>query len=137
MGTVDEIIASVLKEAKTIAVVGLSPNETRASNRVARYLLASGYTIIPVNPGQTEILGQKCFSSLLDITIPVDIVDIFMRSEKLLPVVEEAVRIHPKCIWLQLGIVNEDAKKLSQTNDIFFVQDRCVKIEHTRLAATP
>ena len=137
MGTVDEIIASVLKEAKTIAVVGLSPNETRASNRVAQYLLARGYTIIPVNPGQTEILGQKCFSSLLDITIPVDIVDIFMRSEKLLPVVEEAVRIQPKCIWLQLGIVNEDAKKLSQTNDIFFVQDRCVKIEHARLAVTP
>jgi len=134
MGKDDETIAAIVQGSQTIAVVGLSADETKASNGVARYLMTKGYTIIPVNPGEEEILGQKCYHSLLDIPVSVDIVDIFMRADKLLPVVREAVQIHPKCIWLQLGIINEEAEKLAREEGVFFVQDRCIKIEHRRLS---
>lgn len=134
MGKDDETIAAIVQGSQTIAVVGLSADETKASNGVARYLMTKGYTVIPVNPGEEEILGQKCYHSLLDIPVSIDIVDIFMRPGKLLPVVREAVRIHPKCIWLQLGIINEEAEKLAREEGVFFVQDRCIKIEHRRLS---
>lgn len=129
----DEEIRKLLKEVKVIAVVGLSPKEDRPSNSVARYLKSKGYRIVPVNPGHDEILGEKCYKSLSEIPFQVDIVDIFRRSEEVLPVVQEAIKLKPKCIWLQLGIVNDDAKKLSEENGIFFVQDKCLKIEYSRL----
>lgn len=129
----DEEIRKLLKEVKVIAVVGLSPKEDRPSNSVARYLKSKGYKIVPVNPGHDEILGEKCYKSLSEIPFQVHIVDIFRRSEEVLPVVQEAIKLKPKCIWLQLGIVNDDAKKLSEENGIFFVQDKCLKIEHSRL----
>lgn len=125
----------ILEQSKVIAVVGLSPDTEKPSNIVAQYLIAQGYRIIPVNPGHDSILGQKTYKTLSDIPENVDIVDIFMRADRLLPVVEEAVRIKPKCIWLQLGIVNEEAKRLAEENGITFFMDRCIKIEHSKLVA--
>jgi predicted CoA-binding protein len=125
----------VLEQSKVIAVVGLSPDEDKPSNIVAQYLISHGYKVIPVNPGHGNILGQKSYKTLSDIPENVDIVDIFMRAELLLPVVEEAVRIRPKCIWLQLGIINEEAKRLAEDNGITFFMDRCIKIEHSKLIA--
>ena len=123
----------ILEESKIIAIVGLSLNEEKPSNMVARYLKKAGYTIIPVNPQYEEILGEKSYKTLSDIPESIDIVDIFMRSEKVLPVVEEAIKIKPKCIWLQLGIVNEEAKSLAQKHGIPFFMDVCIKQEHARL----
>lgn len=125
-------IDELLKEARVIAMVGLSPDESKPSNRVAQYLTSKGYRVIPVNPGYDEILGEKSYKSLKDIPEKIDIVDIFMRPDKLLPVAQDAVAIRPRAIWLQLGIVNEDARRLVEENGISFVQDRCVKIEHAR-----
>jgi uncharacterized protein len=131
--TDDERKKELLEGSRTIAVVGLSPDESKASNRVARYLIDAGYNIIPVNPGYSEILGMKSLAGLPDIAEPVDIVDIFMRSENLLPVVEEAIKLKPRAIWLQLGIVNEEAKRLAEAAGITFFQDVCIKMEHSRL----
>jgi len=125
----------VLERSRVIAVVGLSPDVEKPSNIVAQYMIAHGYRVIPVNPGHENILGLKTYKALSDIMEKVDIVDIFMKAETLLPVVEEAVRIRPKCIWLQLGIINEEAKKLAEDNGITFFMDRCIKIEHSKLVA--
>jgi uncharacterized protein len=133
MLTDDERERDLLEGSQTIAVVGLSPDESKASNRVARYLIDAGYKIIPVNPGYGEILGVKSLASLSDISEPVDIVDIFMRSESVLPIVEEAVKLRPRAIWLQLGIVNEEAQRLTEAAGIAFFQDVCIKMERSRL----
>jgi len=134
MGTKeDEAIGSLLKEIRVIAVVGLSADAGKASNSVARYLKVRGFRIIPVNPGQEEILGEKAYKSLADIPEPVDVVDIFMRPEKVLPVVEEAIKLKPKAVWLQLGIVNDEAKARAVSAGVMFVQDKCMKREHQRL----
>jgi predicted CoA-binding protein len=129
----DKEIKELLQTTKVIAVVGLSADEDKPSNGVARYLKKKGFKIIPVNPGQETILGEKSYKSLSEIPEPVDVVDIFMRSEKVLPFVEEATRLKPKAIWLQLGIKNDAAKETAENNGIMFVQDKCVKIEHQRL----
>lgn len=129
----DEERRELLKTIKTIAIVGISEDETKPSNIVARYLKSAGYKIIPVNPNYNEVLGERCYRRLSDIEEPVDVVDIFMRPKAVLPVVEEAIKIRPKCIWLQLGIINEDAKRLAEENNILFEMDRCIKIEHARL----
>ncbi len=129
----DEEKKQLLSKVKVIAIVGVSDDPNKPSNIVARYLKDAGYRIIPVNPRYNEVLGEMCYKSLSDIKEHIDIVDIFMRSEQLLPVVEEAVKIRPECIWLQLGIVNESAKRIAEENGIKFVMDRCIKIEHARL----
>ena len=129
----DEAIGALLRAMKVIAVVGLSADAGKPSNGVARYLQDKGFRIIPVNPGQETILGEKSYKSLADIPGQIDVVDIFMRSEKVLPVVEEAIRLKPKAIWLQLGITNEEAKAIAASAGIMFVQDKCVKVEHARL----
>jgi len=131
----DEVIAALLRATKVIAVVGLSADVDKPSNGVARYLQDKGFRIIPVNPGQETILGEKSYKSLTDVPEQVDVVDIFMRSEKVLPVVEEAIKLKPKAIWLQLGITNEEAKAAAASAGIMFVQDKCVKVEHARLIA--
>lgn len=125
-------ISSLLAGAKTIAVVGLSPKENRPSNMVARYLLSAGYTIIPVNPGQNEILGQPCFPSLTAVPTPVDIVDIFRRSEDVLEVVQLAVSLKPLplAIWMQQGIINEEAAELARRHGLQVIMDRCIKVDH-------
>jgi predicted CoA-binding protein len=123
----------LLKTARVIAIVGLSPDEGKASNSVARYLRDKGYRIVPVNPGHAEILGEKAYKSLLDIPEKVDIVDIFMRAEKVMPIVEEALKLKPGAIWLQLGIRNDDARQLVEQTDVGYVEDKCLKVEHARL----
>ncbi len=126
-------ISAILKNSRTIAVVGLSPKENRPSNQVARYLQSAGYRIIPVNPGQKEILGETCYPSLLDIPEPVDVVDIFRRPEEVLPVVEQAVKIKAKTVWMQEGIINEEAALLAREKGLTVVMDRCMKIDHASL----
>jgi uncharacterized protein len=135
METTDEKVKEVLRQSKTIAIVGISPTEGKPSNVVARYLIAAGYTVIPVNPQYDEMLERKCYKTLTDIPGHVDIVDIFMRSERVLPVVEEAARIKAGCIWLQLGIINEDAKRLAESHGIPFFMNVCTKQEYARLIA--
>jgi len=123
----------LLLSSKVVAIVGLSPKEDKPSNTVAKYLRDAGYKVIPVNPGYDEILGEKCYHALSDIAERVDIVDIFMRADSVMPVVEEAVTIKPVCIWLQLGIVNEEAKQTAENHGIMFFMDVCIKKEHERL----
>jgi len=129
----DNAIKELLRTSRVIAMVGLSADEDKPSNVVARYLMDKGYKVIPVNPGQETILGQKSYKSLADIDEKVDIVDIFMKAEKVLPFVRDAIRLRPSAIWLQLGIVNEEAKSVADADKIMFVMDKCVKQEHTRL----
>ncbi len=126
-------IRDILQNSKTIAVVGLSPKESRPSNMVADYLKQAGYRIIPVNPGQSEILGERCYPSLLDITEPVDVVNIFRRAEDVLPVVEDAVKIKAKVVWMQQDIVNEEAARLGRENGLIVIMDRCLKVDHASL----
>lgn len=123
-------IHEILTNSRTIAVVGLSPKDSRPSNQVARYLQEAGYRVIPVNPGQTEILGEKCYASLLDIPEPVDIVDIFRRPEDVPPVVEQAIAIKAGVVWMQLGIVNEEAAEKARNAGLTVIMDRCLKIDH-------
>lgn len=129
------VITALLKECKTIAVVGLSPKEHRPSNEVARYLLDAGYTVIPVNPGQDEILGQKCYPDLAAIPVKVDLVDIFRRAEEVGPVVDAAIAIKAKAVWMQLGIVNEAAAAKARAAGLIVIMDRCTKIDHADLIA--
>ncbi|MDK9707030.1 MAG: CoA-binding protein [Desulforhopalus sp.] len=128
-------IVQLLKMASTIAVVGLSPKENRPSNMVGRYLVEAGYTIFPVNPGQSEILGEKCYPDLKSLPYPVDIVDIFRKSEEILPIVKEIISLPalPKGIWMQQGIRNDEAAELARSKGIVVVMDRCIKVEHERL----
>lgn len=128
-------VRDLLRTSRVIAVVGLSPDEEKASNRVAHYLKDKGYRIIPVNPAYEEILGERVYKSLGDIPEKVDIVDIFMRAEKVIPFVEEALKLNPKAIWLQLGIKSDDARQLVEKTDVGYVEDKCVKIEHSKLLA--
>ncbi len=129
----DNAIKDLLRTSRVIAVVGLSADGDKPSNVVARYLMDKGYRVIPVNPAQETILGQKSYKSLADIDEKVDIVDIFMKAEKVLPFVRDAIKLRPSAIWLQLGIVSEEAKRLADAEKIMFVMDKCVKQEHTRL----
>jgi predicted CoA-binding protein len=129
----DRQLRDVLTRWRRIAVVGLSPKPERPSHGVAKYLQAHGYRIIPVNPGQSEILGERCYASLADVPEPVDIVDVFRRSEEVLPIAEQAIAIGAQCFWQQLGVVNEDAHRLVHAAGLVSVMDRCIKIEHARL----
>jgi predicted CoA-binding protein len=126
-------IKQILKETRTIAMVGLSPKADRPSHQVASYLLAAGYEVIPVNPGQNEILGQKCYPNLDVIPVPVDVVDIFRSPSKVLPIVEAAVRIKAKVVWMQLDIVNSEAAAMGEKAGLIVVMDRCIKTDHINL----
>lgn len=126
-------IRKILNDSKTIAVVGLSPKPQRPSHRVARYLMEAGYTIIPVNPGQDTILDLPCYPDLRAIPIPVDLVDIFRRPEAVLPIVEDAIAIGAKFIWMQEGIVNKEAAAKAEAAGLIVIMDRCTKIDHMNL----
>lgn len=123
----------LLIRAKSIAVVGLSPKEARPSNMVARYLIEVGYRVYPVNPGQSSILGLTCYAELRDISDPIDIVDIFRRSEEVYPIVEAAVEIGAKAVWMQQGIVHPEAAEFAVRHGLEVFMDRCIKIEHMAL----
>ena len=118
---------------KNIAVVGMSKNPDKAAHYVPKYLDGEGYNIIPVNPTTTEILGKKCYSTLLDVPVPIDIVDVFRPSDQVMPVVEEAIKIKPKVIWLQEGIHNQEAEILAEKAGIKVVFNRCMLAEYQRL----
>ena len=128
----DDAIAELLRSSHTIAVLGLSPKTERDSYRVAAYLKQQGYRIIPVRPGQREILGEKVYASLAEIPIPVDIVDVFRNSAQVLPHAHEALGLRPKAFWMQSGVVNQEAADLLTENGIDVVMDRCIKIEHAK-----
>jgi predicted CoA-binding protein len=113
--------------------VSLSPKADRPSNVVARYLLAHGYTVIPVNPGQREILGQPCYASLRDIPVKVDMVDVFRNAADVPPIAADAIAIGAKSLWLQLGVINQAAAEAASNAGLDVVMDRCPKIDHARL----
>ncbi|MDP6101858.1 MAG: CoA-binding protein [Dehalococcoidia bacterium] len=121
-----------LTQSKVIAVVGLSPNPERDSYDVARYLQAQGYKIIPVNPTVDEVLGEKSYPDLKSVAEPVDMVDIFRRPEAVPQVVDEALEIGAKYIWMQLEIVHEEAAKKATEAGVLVVMDRCTMREHSR-----
>lgn len=127
----DEIV-QILRCYKRIAIVGLSPKEERDSHMVAKYLLAQGYDIVPVNPGQKEILGKPCFRSLKEIPFPIDVVDLFLNQERVSPVVEQAIEIGAKVIWMQLGVVHNEAARKAREAGITVIMNRCIKREHER-----
>ena len=123
----------ILAEYRTIAVVGLSAQPHRPSHEVALYMRSQGYRIIPVNPAYTEVLGERCYASLEQVPEPVDIVDVFRRTEEVLPVARQAIAIGARCFWQQLGVLNEAADQLVREAGLEAVMDLCIKIEHARL----
>ena len=127
-----DVVAGILRGAKTIAVVGLSSNPTRASNEVASYLKAMGYRIIPVNPNETEVLGEKAYARLEDVPETVDIVDVFRRSEVLPGIAGSAVKIGARVLWMQLGIENSEAAEIGRKAGLVVVEDACLLVEHKR-----
>ncbi len=127
-----DLIDKILRESKTVAVVGLSPDQARDSHRVARYLLEAGYRIIPVNPMMDEVLGQKSYPDLKSVPEPIDVVDIFRRSEYVRPIVEEAIERGVESIWMQDGVINEEAAELARHAGIPVVMDNCMMREHRR-----
>ncbi len=123
----------ILKTYRKVAVVGLSPKPDRPSHQVASYLKEQGYRIIPVNTYAKEILGETCYPHLSSIPEPVDVVDIFRRPEAVLPIVEEAIKIGAKAVWMQEGVINEEAASLAKGAGLLVVMDRCMLKEHRKL----
>jgi predicted CoA-binding protein len=125
-------IQRALHNARTIAVVGLSPNELRASNFVGYYLKRHGYRVIPVNPRETEILGETCYPSLADVPEPLDVINVFRTPDVLPGLAREAVAINAGLLWGQFGVVNEEAARIAEDGGVSVVMDRCLKVEHAR-----
>jgi uncharacterized protein len=129
----DESIRELLATPRTIAVVGCSPNPARDSHRIATLLQAKGHRVIPVNPGHQEILSEQCYGSLKEIPERIDMVDIFRRSEHVGPIVDEAIGVGAKIVWMQLGVIDENAAAKAQEAGLMVVMDRCPAIEYRRL----
>ena len=130
-----DVVRDLLRESRTVAVVGCSPKPERPSFGVARYLQRVGYRIVPVNPGHDTILGERSYRTLADAAREhaIDIVDVFRRSEFAGAVVDEAIAIHPKLIWLQLGITDDAARARAEAAGIPIVMDRCLAVDHRQL----
>ena len=131
--TDSKTLRRILTDCKGVAVVGLSANSSRPSNSVGKYLLEHGFEVIPVNPKYDEVLGQKCYTDLSSIPTPVDIVNLFRKIEHVPPLVDEAIRIGAKVVWMQLGIVHEEAAQKARHAGLEVVMNRCIKIEYARL----
>jgi predicted CoA-binding protein len=129
----DDVIRAVLATPRTVAVVGCSPNPERDSHRIAKLLQARGHRVIPVNPGERSILGETCYANLRDIPERVDMVDIFRRSDQVAPIVDEAIEVGAKVVWMQLGVIDERAAVAAQEAGLTVVMDRCPAIEYRRL----
>jgi predicted CoA-binding protein len=125
-------IQRVLYNAKTIAIVGLSRNELRASYFVGYYLKRHGYRVIPVNPREREILGEKSFNTLLDVPIPVDVVNVFRAPDALPAIAGETARIGAGNLWCQFSVINEEGARIAEAAGVSVVMDRCIKVEHAR-----
>ncbi|HEK3221703.1 TPA: CoA-binding protein [Proteus mirabilis] len=128
---VDSEIYDILRSVKTIALVGASHKEDRPSYKVMKFLLEQGYEVIPVNPGMAgeTILGQQCYGHLQDIPVAIDMVDVFRQSAAALEIAKEAIKINAKVLWLQIGVINEEAKALAEQSGLRVVMDRCPKKE--------
>jgi len=129
-----DTILEILKKFKTIAVVGLSSNPMRPSHGVTEYMQGAGYRIIPVNPNETEVLGEKSYARLEDVQEKIEIVNIFRRAEEVLPVVESAIQIGAKVVWMQHGIENEEAAEQALAAGLVVIEDACILVEHRRRA---
>ncbi len=123
-------VRKVLRESKSVAVVGLSSKPEQDSYRVAKYLIDHGYDVIPINPSADQILGRKSYASLRDLPQPPDVVDVFRRAEFAPEIVEDAIAAGAKAVWLQLGVVNQDAARRAREAGLMVVMDRCMKLEH-------
>jgi predicted CoA-binding protein len=130
--TAADPILQILKDYKTIAVVGLSCNPARASYEVTEYMQGAGYRIIPVNPNETEVLGEKSYARLEDVPGKIEIVNVFRRAEDVPPVVESAIRVGAKVVWMQLGIENGAAAEWARAAGLLVVEDACILVEHRR-----
>jgi predicted CoA-binding protein len=128
-------VEAILRDSKTIAVVGISPRPDRDSHVVAKYLQGQGYRVIPVNPTVDEVLGEKCYPSVRDVPEPIDIVDIFRRPVDVPPVVDDAIAVGAKVVWMQLKIIHEEAAAKAEANGLDVVMDKCTKPEHEKLVA--
>ncbi len=129
----DSFLRNILETTKTIAVVGISSRETQPSHSVAKYLLEHGYTVIPVNPALESVLGEKCYPSLKDIPVKVDLIDCFRALEHIPELVKECIEIQAQTIWMQLGLEHPESCALAESRGLKVVQNRCTKIEHQRL----
>lgn len=127
-----ETIERVLDECRTIAVVGLSSNPSRPSNSVSSYMRRHGYTVIPVNPNETEVFGERAYPSLAEVPLNIDLVDIFRRSEKAGTAVDQAIAINAKAVWLQEGVIDHEAAQRASEAGLLVVMDRCWLKEHVR-----
>jgi predicted CoA-binding protein len=125
-----EEIKAILQNYKVVAVVGLSPKPERPSFQVAQYLKEHGYRIVPVNPGQKEILGETCYRSLTDIPFPVEVVDIFRNVEAIPAIVDEAMAVGARAVWMQLGLAEPVSARKARAAGLEVVMDRCLKVEH-------
>ena len=129
----DADIRQLLSSASTIAIVGASSNPDRSSHGIMWKLLQVGYRVIPVNPNETEVLGQKAYASLSDVPVPIDIVDVFRRAEFTPAIADEAVKVHAKALWLQQGVTNEDAAAKATAGGLTVVMDACIGVMHAML----
>ena len=127
-----DAILEILKTYKTIAVVGLSSNPMRPSHGVTEYMQGAGYRIIPVNPNETEVLGEKSYARLEDVPEKIEIVNVFRRAEEVPPVVESAIRIGAKVVWMQSGIENEEAAERARAAGLAVIEDACILVEHKK-----
>ena len=133
----DDELRQILSHAKTIAMVGASANADKPSYRIMAQLLAAGYHVIPVNPKEKQVLGQPAFASLSDIKEPVDIVDVFRKSDDTPPIADEAAAIGAKTLWMQLGVSNEDAATRAKAKGLTVIMDKCIGATHTALQIAP
>ena len=129
-----DAILELLKKYKTIAVVGLSSNPMRPSYGVTEYMQAAGYRIIPVNPNETEVLGERSYARLEDVPEKIEIVNVFRRAVEVPPVVGSAIRVGAKVVWMQMGIENEEAAEKARSAGLVAIQDACILVEHRRRA---
>mgnify|MGYP001792339844 CR=1 FL=1 len=128
----DEGIRELLSSTKTIALFGASPNPDRASHAVMHYMMDRGYRVIPVNPRETEILGEKSFKSLVEVPVPIDIVNVFRAPDALPAIAADAVRIRAGSMWCQFGVINEEGARIADAGGVSVIMDRCLKVEHAR-----
>jgi hypothetical protein len=129
----DKEIYQLLVDTKTIAMIGASANPEKTSHGIMKKLQSVGYRVIPVNPGEMEILGEKCYASLQDIPVKIDLVNVFRKAETTVPIATEAINIHAKALWLQLGIINEETAATAKQGGLTVVMDACIAVMHTIL----
>jgi len=129
----DKDIDRILQGSRSIAVVGASDDPNRASYDIMHFLISKGYDVYPVNPNHDAIMGKRCYQSLKDLEVDIDIVDVFRNPKYIGPIVEDTIEIGSKCLWLQLGVVDKNAYEMSSRAGIDTVMNRCIKLEYTRI----